>query len=296
MGCLQALASYPKIQSRFSSRSEFHQKYEHTNVDSNPVSNLEFQTRKLFSNVTNGSPTPLGEHVRIRPRDFKKVIGKDHQEFSTCGQQDAQEFFSHFLDRVDKYSDQSENNPRQLFRFQVEERLKCTQSNKYRKLEREEVLLQLPVSKDDCIDNKIDFTRSLTRYFADENIDEFNSPATGQKGRAEKSVRMKTMPENLFVQMGKFYFDANLQPKKHHDIEIIVPNELTLEPFRNSCFEAISKEMMLPEEAPIEVSVDMVKVNQLMEMGFGIYACKRAIHATNDVMSGMEWLFNHQED
>ena len=170
------------------------------------------------------------------------------------------------------YCDQNEFSPRNLFKFQVEERLKCCQSNKYRKIVREEVLLQMPVNKQDAIDGKIDFAKSLTRYFSDENIDEFNSPATGQKGRAEKSVRMKTMPDCLFVQMGKFYFDENLQPKKHHDIEIIVPDEISLEPFRDTCFEKIEEDMMLPEEAPVEVSVNMEKVNQLMEMGFSIYS------------------------
>ena len=101
--CLQALSAYPKIQTRFSSREEYHNKYANAVIEPKLISNLEFQTRKLFSSLKNGSSVDLGEHVKIRPRDFKKVVGKDHPEFSTCGQQDAQEFFSHFLDRVDKY-------------------------------------------------------------------------------------------------------------------------------------------------------------------------------------------------
>lgn len=52
----------------------------------------------------------------------------------------------------------------------------------------------------------------------------------------------------------------------------------------------------MPESAPVEVEVDMEKVNQLVAMGYECYACKRAIHATNDVMAAFEWLLNHEND
>lgn len=37
----------------------------------------------------------------IAPRMFKSLIGKGHPEFSTNRQQDAQEFFLHFINMVE---------------------------------------------------------------------------------------------------------------------------------------------------------------------------------------------------
>lgn len=45
----------------------------------------------------------------IAPRMFKSLIGKGHPEFSTNRQQDAQEFFLHFINMVEVMSNHGEN-------------------------------------------------------------------------------------------------------------------------------------------------------------------------------------------
>lgn len=42
-----------------------------------------------------------GDQVGIAPRMFKALIGRGHPEFSTNRQQDAQEFFLHFVNMVE---------------------------------------------------------------------------------------------------------------------------------------------------------------------------------------------------
>lgn len=42
-----------------------------------------------------------GDQVGIAPRMFKALVGRGHPEFSTNRQQDAQEFFLHFINMVE---------------------------------------------------------------------------------------------------------------------------------------------------------------------------------------------------
>lgn len=42
-----------------------------------------------------------GDQVGISPRMFKALVGRGHPEFSTNRQQDAQEFFLHFINIVE---------------------------------------------------------------------------------------------------------------------------------------------------------------------------------------------------
>ena len=75
-----------------------------------------------------------------------------------------------------------------------------------------------------------------------------------------------------------------------------MPNEIDLTAFKCDESDVIKEEDFLPESAPVEVEVDMEKVNMLVGMGYELYACKRAIHATNDVTAAFEWLLNHEND
>jgi len=55
----------------------------------------------------------------IRPHMFKSLIGKGHVEFSTNHQQDAQEYFLHFLEMLNKDEKKDQTKLQDLFAFQV---------------------------------------------------------------------------------------------------------------------------------------------------------------------------------
>lgn len=65
----------------------------------------------------------------IRPAQFKALIGKGHEEFSTMRQQDSEEFLQHLLDRLRaeaKSQGRNENlEATNIFRFGMEQRLQC---------------------------------------------------------------------------------------------------------------------------------------------------------------------------
>uniref|UniRef100_A0A2K5DVF1 Ubiquitin carboxyl-terminal hydrolase 13 n=1 Tax=Aotus nancymaae TaxID=37293 RepID=A0A2K5DVF1_AOTNA len=81
------------------------------------------------------------QHNGISPRMFKAFVTKSHPEFSSNRQQDAQEFFLHLVNLVERNRVGSEN-PSDVFRFLVEERIQCCQTRKVRYTERVGYLMQ----------------------------------------------------------------------------------------------------------------------------------------------------------
>uniref|UniRef100_A0A8C6YR16 Ubiquitin carboxyl-terminal hydrolase n=1 Tax=Nothoprocta perdicaria TaxID=30464 RepID=A0A8C6YR16_NOTPE len=146
----------------------------------------------------------------ISPQMFKAFISKGHPEFSSNRQQDAQEFFLHLMNLVERNAVGSEN-PSDVFRFLVEERTQCCQSRKVRYTERVDYIMQLPVAmeaatnKDELIAYelkrreaeaarrappelvraKIPFSACLQAFSEPNNVDDFWSSALQAKSAGE---------------------------------------------------------------------------------------------------------------
>jgi ubiquitin carboxyl-terminal hydrolase 5/13 len=81
--------------------------------------------------LTHDSPTPVFQEG-IKPTGFKALIGKGHEEFSTMRQQDSEEFLSHLLTVLRRYSHShlssdavTAPDPAEIFAFGMEQRLQC---------------------------------------------------------------------------------------------------------------------------------------------------------------------------
>jgi ubiquitin carboxyl-terminal hydrolase 5/13 len=117
-------------------------------------------------------PVPAGTHVNrpfqagIRPSMFKALVGKDHEEFKTMRQQDAEEFFRHLVGMIQRQSrnagassgggagggrgsggdgEDAPLDPTRVFQFEMEERLQCTDCKGVRYKTVAEETLSLPV-------------------------------------------------------------------------------------------------------------------------------------------------------
>lgn len=84
---------------------------------------------------------------------FKSLIGRNHPEFASKRQQDAQEFFLHVIDAIERLPPSQSNNgaraathPTDCFKFEVEERMECGQSHKVKYTTRSDFLLSLPIT------------------------------------------------------------------------------------------------------------------------------------------------------
>uniref|UniRef100_A0A672N6K1 ubiquitinyl hydrolase 1 n=1 Tax=Sinocyclocheilus grahami TaxID=75366 RepID=A0A672N6K1_SINGR len=267
-----------------------------------------------------------GDQVGIAPRMFKALVGRGHPEFSTNRQQDAQEFLLHFINMVERNC-RSGMNPSEAFRFLVEEKIVCQQSQKAKYTQRVDYIVQLPVPMDQATNMEaerrreevessgappsaapraqIPFGACLAALSEPETLTDFWSSAVQAKTTATKTTRFASFPDHLVIQIKKFTFGLDWVPKKL-DVSIDVPDTLDL-----SALLAMGQqpgEELLPEVAPpplmtpdVEVKapvLDDSTVSQLCEMGFPLEACRKAVYYTGNtgIDAAMNWVMGHMED
>jgi len=226
-----------------------------------------------------------------------------------------------------------------LFKFKLEDRVQCMASNKVKYVPRDDMLLQLQIpleaatnatqvsayqvleqkrqrladneqaetkDKEDRVIPHVPFEACVEKTLAPEVIEDFLSPATGKKGQAQKTVRFRSFPRYLLVQMRRFYVAEDWTPKKL-EVEVKVPEKFSLNRFVSTGL--VDGEEELPEAPAAGVAresatsaapdaADDILVAQLVSMGFSENGCKRAAIATGNANAevAMEWIFSHMED
>nr|XP_033815364.1 ubiquitin carboxyl-terminal hydrolase 13 isoform X4 [Geotrypetes seraphini] len=265
----------------------------------------------------------------ISSRMLKALISKGHLEFSSSRLQDAQELFLHLINLVERNGIGSEN-PSDVFRFLVEERVQCCQSRKVRYTERVDYLMQLPVAMEaatnrdeliayelkkkeaemlkrpppELVRARVPFSACLQAFTEPENVNDFWSSALQAKSAGIKTSRFASFPEYLVVQIKKFTFGLHWVPKKF-DVSVDMPDLLDINHLRAVGLQPGEEE--LPDIAPPIIipedpkgrwmnhfmdspEVDESSVMQLAEMGFPLEACRKAVYYTGNM--GAEVAFN----
>ncbi|XP_065842340.1 ubiquitin carboxyl-terminal hydrolase 5-like [Oscarella lobularis] len=265
----------------------------------------------------------------IRPGMIKAIIGKGHPEFSTNRQQDAQEFFLHLLNMIDRFEHASPGivNPVDSFRFEVEERLECGSSGCVRYTSRSDTLWSLPVpleaainkedvaawevkrkemeakkeqiKPDDIVRPIVHLSAAIAAFAQPETLTDFFSTAINAKTTATKTTHFATFPDYLMIQMKKFTLGDDWVPKKI-DVSIQVPDEIDITHLR-ALGGVQSGERELPEDKPEtapQIQIDEALVQQLAEMGFAVEGCRKAVYHTKNAGSeaAMAWILEHMED
>ncbi|XP_052286427.1 ubiquitin carboxyl-terminal hydrolase 5-like isoform X2 [Dreissena polymorpha] len=302
------------------------------NAPFDPTSDFTVQIAKLGHGLLSGDyskPHEGGdENVQappgIRPQMFKTLIGRGHHEFSTKRQQDAQEFFLHLLSELERYN-RGRFNPSDCFKFRVEERVECSVSKKVKYTERYDFLLPLPVPMEaatnkeavlaweakkkemeslkrtidpkDIVRPHIPMQSCLEMFGATEVVEGFYSSAINGHCAANKQTRLLSFPDYLVVQLKKFTVGNDWVPKKL-DISLDVLQDLDLTPLRGHGMQP--GEENLPESMPANtsVSLDEVMVSQLVETGFPVEVCKKAVFnsGNNGLEAAMNYIMEHMDD
>ncbi|XP_051133829.1 ubiquitin carboxyl-terminal hydrolase 14 [Andrographis paniculata] len=274
-----------------------------------------------------GDATLMDKQEGIPPRMFKSVIAAKHPEFSTMRQQDALEFFLHFIDQVERTNNGNPNNdPSRSFKFGIEERLQCP-SGKVAYNKRCDYILSLniPLHKatnkkeleqfqklkadkdakgeelltDEIVRPRVQLTDCLGSFSAPEELHDFYSTALNAKTTATKTAGLTSFPDYLVLHMRKFVLEEGWVPKKL-DVYIDVPDTIDINFMRSKGLQP--GEELLPDGAPEEEDVMLQPndeiVNQLVSMGFPYLHCqKAAINTSNTgVEEAMNWLLNHMND
>ncbi|KAF1777742.1 Ubiquitin specific protease domain [Phytophthora cactorum] len=348
---LQLLLALPEVQERYFKVSE----KIFSTTDTLPVDDFAAQFAKLTcATLTDRykkqflTPKDSNKEVEeddihnvdLRPITFRGLVGKGHPDFSTGQQQDAVEYL--------------QAATANLFKFKLEDRVQCMASNKVKYVPRDDMLLQLQipleaatnatqVSAYQVLEQKrqrlgdekaeksegeervvpnVPFEACIEKTLAPEVIEDFLSPATGKKGQAQKTVRFRSFPRYLLVQMRRFYVAEDWTPKKL-EVEVKVPEKFSLSRFVSKGL--VDGEEVLPEaptasgttESSASATTDATKsswlswcrlkaegdavnmehVSNLMAMGFAEPHAKCALKQTdNNPDRAAEWLFSHMDD
>ncbi|PHT77166.1 Ubiquitin carboxyl-terminal hydrolase 14 [Capsicum annuum] len=265
----------------------------------------------------------------IRPRMFKSVIAASHPEFSTMRQQDALEFFLHFIDQVERINSGTPDfDPSKSFKFGIEERLQCS-SGKVTYNRRNDYILSLNIplekavnkkelaefqnlkseraaggkelSADEIVRPRVSLKDCLDCFSAPEEVHDFYSTALSARTTAIKTAGLTSFPDYLVLHMRKFVMEEGWVPKKL-DVYIDVPETIDISSMRSYGIQP--GEELLPESAAgdgeqsIKLLADEGIVAQLVSMGFNQLHCQKAAISTSNsgVEAAMDWLLNHMND
>ncbi|KAF3453580.1 hypothetical protein FNV43_RR04020 [Rhamnella rubrinervis] len=275
------------------------------------------------------TPTASAKQEGIPPRMFKAVIAASHPEFSTMRQQDALEFFLHFLDQVERVNGgRLEVDPARCFKFGIEDRILCSSgkvaynrrldyilslniplheaTNKeelqaFQKLKAEKILEGKEVTSDEIVRPRVPLEACLASFSSPEEIHDFYSTALKAKTTAIKTAGLTSFPDYLVLHMRKFVMEEGWVPKKL-DVYIDVPDIIDISHMRSKGLQP--NEELLPEGVPADevesnkpIANDDI-VSQLVSMGFSHLHCqKAAINTLNaGVEEAMNWLLSHMDD
>lgn len=255
---------------------------------------------------------------------FKNLIGKNHKDFSSKMQQDAQEFFLHVINELEKHS-RNELNPTDALKYSVEDRVECCSSGKVKYTKRDEFCLPLHIplhlatnvaevreydqkvleaeSRGQKLEPnlfvrpRITLQSCLDRFGQSEIVEQFYSSAINGQTTAKKTTRLATMPDFIMLHLKKFTLREDWTCVKL-DVAVDIPDILDLSTLRSTGLQP--NEELLPDVdvPPPQPAFDANVIQQLAEMGFPIEACKRAVFFTKNcgLEPATQWIMEHIAD
>uniref|UniRef100_A0A8C2J4K2 Ubiquitin carboxyl-terminal hydrolase n=1 Tax=Cyprinus carpio TaxID=7962 RepID=A0A8C2J4K2_CYPCA len=272
---MQVLFTIPDFQTKYVSNIDkvFNE------APSDPTQDFKTQRERDLTHLFNHQKKIITSHM------FKALVGRGLPEFSTNRQKDAQEFLLHFINMVERNC-RSGLNPSEAFRFLVEEKIVCRQSQKAKYTQRVDYIVQLPVPMDQATNMEelqeaerrreeaessgappsaapraqIPFAVCLAALSEPETLTDFWSSAVQAKTTATKITRFASFPDHLVIQIKKFTFGLDWVPKKL-DVSIDVPDTLDLSSLR--AMGQQPGEELLPEVAPPPLMTPDVEVKAL---------------------------------
>jgi ubiquitin carboxyl-terminal hydrolase 5/13 len=216
-----------------------------------------------------------------------------------------------------------------LFSYKTESRSVCEADNmvKYKESPHEMMLsLRIPMSKsilpdpnrakrqkseepgDDDKDKKevpvVTFDACLDEWSAVTTINDYRWPHLQNSiSPASSQTRFVNFPRYIMVHMQRYELGDDWQPRKI-EVEIDVPEHVSLQKYKG--LGPQEGEELVPEETngslesltPPIPAIDEGALGQLMDMGFNMNGCKRALMAVggSNVDAAMNWVFEHNDD
>jgi ubiquitin carboxyl-terminal hydrolase 5/13 len=148
----------------------------------------------------------------------------------------------------------------------------------------------------------IDLLTCVDEWANDTTIDNMRwSHLNNEAHSALQNIRFTNFPRFLILQMNRYELGPDWVPYKL-EVNLLVPDELDLTKYKSKGPQ--NDEVLIPEDnnetsisrsEPCAAIINEVALSQLMDMGFSLNSCKRALTAVggNDVEAAMGWVFEH---
>lgn len=145
----------------------------------------------------------------------------------------------------------------------------------------------------------------LDSWSAETEVDDYRWPHLNNSVFAAKQrCRFANFPRYLIVHIQRYELGADWVPKKL-EVKLDIPHEIDFSELKSTGPQ--DGENLVPDEAegtgtadtaPPKASVDEAALSQLMDMGFSMNGCKRALTAVggSNVEAAMNWVFEHNTD
>ncbi len=233
--------------------------------------------------------------------------------------------------------DDSQSAPKSssLFAYKTMSRLVCSTDNKikYNEKQPETILsVRIPMPETDSTGNDssnppdekrpktdndaeekeekevptVAFQTCLDAWSAAHTIDGIRwSHLNNSVASASEEIRFVNFPRYLLVQLQRYELGPDWIPKKL-EVNIDMPEEIDLNSFKSSgpqegedvVTDESTNDASSDNAFPTQPNIDEGAVSQLMDMGFSLNGCKRALLAVGgtNVEAAMNWIFEHNTD
>jgi len=148
----------------------------------------------------------------------------------------------------------------------------------------------------------VDFSAILDHWAAASTVDGIRWPHLQNAVHdATQTTRMSNFPPYLIIQLQRYQLGPDWQPMKL-EVKVDIPQKIDLNPLRSAGPQ--EGEKLVPDEeegagsssaANAAPEINEGALCQLMDMGFSMNGCKRALTAVggSDVEAAMNWVFEH---
>ena len=286
--------------------------------------------------ATDSKSTEVDPKYQIQPRMFKHAVGSDHVDFRTGQQQDAAQYLQYLLEKLDRAElkantrlntigceSSSTLTASNLFKYKTSSRLICENDGHIKHVSNAAdimLTLRIPLSqvtsertsndelepdekrlKPDEEIPTVTFKACLDAWVAPQVVDGMRwSHLSNTIVRATKESKFLNFPRYLLIQMQRYDLGPDWMPRKISCC-LDMPEEIDLNYLRCMEQEGIheSHESSMDEEpVSTQPNIDKGKLTQLMDMGFSMNGCKRALTAVggSNLEAAMNWIFEHNTD
>ena len=160
-------------------------------------------------------------------------------------------------------------------------------------------------NKETKIIPNIELLTCIDDWAKDITIDNIRwSHLNNESHSAVQHIRFTNFPRYLILQMNRYELGPDWVPYKL-EVNLIVPEEIDLSKYKSKGPQ--ENEILIPDDGntnndmsvshpePAATTINEIALAQLMDMGFSLNSCKRALIAGggNDVEAAMGWVFEH---